>query len=307
VLQREAAEARERTLGTLAEGKVVLGVVRSIMPYGAFVDIGGVDGLLHISDMSHRRIEDPREVVSEGQQLEVMVLKVDKEGEKISLGLKQVLPDPWTDAEGKWPVDGVVSGRVTRLADFGAFVELEEGVEGLLPVSELSFDRRVRKPREVLSEGDTVKLRVLSVDTERKRISLSLKRAGDDPWTGASVRWASGATVKGVVTRLADFGAFVELTPGVEGLIHVSELDVHRVRSVSDAVREGDLVEAKVLEVDEERRRISLSMKAIKMDPNYTGEGGADDGAPSQPAKERKRPRRGGLDGPDWTEVLRGM
>jgi small subunit ribosomal protein S1 len=304
VLEREAEEARERTLGTIAEGKVVVGVVRSIMPYGAFVDIGGVDGLLHISDMSHRRIEDPREIVTEGQQLEVMVLSVDKDSEKISLGLKQALPDPWANAEHKWPVDEIVTGRVSRLADFGAFVELEEGVEGLLPISEMSFERRIKHPGDILKEGDTIKLRVMSVDTERKRISLSLKRVGDDPWVGASVRWPADSTIKGVVTRIAEFGAFVELAPGVEGLVHISELDVNRVRAVSEVVREGEVVEAKVLEVDEERRRISLSIKAVKLDPGYTGEGGEGPAEP-QPAKKRERPLRGGLDGPDWTELLR--
>jgi small subunit ribosomal protein S1 len=262
-----------------------------------------VDGLLHVSDLSHRRIEDPREVVSEGQQLEVMVLKVDKDNERISLGLKQVLPDPWADAEAKWPVNEVVTGRVSRLADFGAFVELEEGVEGLIPLSELSFERRVRRPSEVLTEGDTTQVRVLSVEPQRKRISLSLKRVGDDPWMGASVRWPADSSVKGVVTRLADFGAFVEIAPGVEGLIHISELDVGRVRTVSDAVREGELVEAKVLEVDEERRRISLSIKAVRTDPAYTGEG-AEPPPLGEPGKKRKRPLRGGLDGPDWTEML---
>jgi len=304
VLQREAAEAKERTLATLTEGKIIRGVVRSIMPYGAFVDIGGLDGLLHISDMSHRRIEDPHEVVSEGQQLEVMILRIDPDSEKFSLGLKQVLPDPWDGAEGKWPVDDVVTGRVSRLADFGAFVELEEGVEGLVPISEMSFERRIKHPRDILNEGDTVKVRVLSVDPAAKRISLSVKRVGDDPWTGASVRWPAGANVQGIVTRLADFGAFVELTPGIEGLIHISELAENRVRTVSEVLREGQSVEAKVLEVDEDRRRISLSIRALKLDPSYTGEG-TDEAETPEPERKRKRPLRGGLEGPNWTDLLR--
>ncbi|MCD6304286.1 MAG: S1 RNA-binding domain-containing protein [Planctomycetes bacterium] len=304
VLAREAAEARQHTLDTLAEGKVVKGVVRSIMPYGAFVDIGGVDGLLHVSDMSHRRIEDPNEVVSPGQQIEVKVLKFDRQAERISLGLKQVLPDPWDGVEGKYPVDEIVTGRVTRLADFGAFVELEEGVEGLIPISEMSFTRRIKHPSDVLAEGETTRVRVMKVDPQQRRISLSLKRVGDDPWTGASVRWPVDSIVRGPVTRLADFGAFVELAEGVEGLIHVSELDAGRVRAVSDVVRAGDVVDAKVIAVDEDRRRISLSIKALKADPNYTGD--ADDSEPPEPQPKRPRPRRGGLDGgPDWLGLLK--
>ncbi|MGB2822153.1 MAG: S1 RNA-binding domain-containing protein [Phycisphaerae bacterium] len=304
VLQREAAEAKELTMASLKEGQIVAGVVRSIMPYGAFVDIGGVDGLLHISDMSHGRIEDPHEVVSESQQVEVMVLRIDQEGERISLGLKQALPDPWMGAEQNWPADEVVTGRVTRLADFGAFIELAEGVEGLIPISEMSFERRIKHPSDVLAEGDVTKVRVMSVDPIAKRMSLSLKRVGDDPWVGASVRWPADSTVEGIVKRVESFGAFVELTPGVEGLIHVSEMDVQRVRSAGEVVREGELVQAKVLEVDEERRRISLSIKAIKLDPSYTGDGG-DEPQPPQPERKRDRPLRGGLDGPDWMSLLR--
>lgn len=331
VMERESAEKRKETMLTLAEGKIVRGVVRSIMPYGAFVDIGGVDGLLHISDMSFRRIEDPHEVVKEGQQIEVKILKVDREAEKFSLGLKQVMPDPWTGADTKWPPNEVVTGRVTRLADFGAFVELEEGVEGLVPMSEMSFTHRVKSASEVVTVGDTIKVRVLSVDMARKRVSLSLKRVGDDPWMGASARWPVGTTVDGVVTRLADFGAFVELTSGVEGLVHISELSDQRVRAVNEAVREGEAVKAKVLDVDEERHRISLSIRAIKIDPNYTGAASAKVAAgaasaaapaagaasapaaaaqppvvePPKPEKKRKTALKGGLDGPDWMGLLK--
>lgn len=296
VLEREAAEAREKTFETLAEGQTIAGVVRSIMPYGAFVDIGGVDGLLHISDMSHRRIADPKEVVTEGDRVEVKVLKLDREEGKISLGLKQALPDPWEGAETKWPVDEVVTGRVTRLADFGAFVELAEGVEGLIPISEMSFERRIKHPQDVLSEGEVTKLRVLKVDGDQKRISLSLKRVGDDPWTGASVRWAIGSVIEGVVKRIEAFGAFVELAPGVEGLVHISELAEQRVRSVSEVVREGQLVQAKVLNIDEEQRRIALSIKAMKLDPNYTGSDEDRADLSAGPRPKRKRPLKGGLE-----------
>jgi len=224
MMEEEAAQRREEMVNSLSEGKTVKGTVRSIMPYGAFVDLGGVDGLLHVSDMSHRRVEDPSEIVHEGQQIEVMILKVDLAERKISLGLKQTLPDPWATADMKFPVDDVVTGRVSKLMDFGAFVELEEGVEGLIPMSEFTFERRIAHASEIVNVGDTVKVRILNVDMDRKRIGLSLKRVGDDPWLGASVRWPVDSVVEGIVTRLADFGAFIELGTGVEGLIHISEL-----------------------------------------------------------------------------------
>jgi len=293
LLEQEAAEAREKLFESLEEGQLVSGTVRSIMPYGAFVDIGGVDGLLHVSDMSHGRVEDPSNVVSEGERVEVMVLKVDREERRISLGLKQVLPDPWGDAQEKWPVDDVVSGRVTRLAEFGAFVELEEGVEGLVPIGELTFERRVRHPSEIVSEGDVVRVRVMNVDMQRRRIGLSLKRAGDDPWVGASVRWPVGDAVEGVVTRIAEFGAFVELTGGVEGLVHISELSSGHVRGVSDVLREGQTVRVQVLSVDEEARRISLSVKQLAEAPE---DAASQQEVPTRAPKKRKRPLKGGLE-----------
>jgi small subunit ribosomal protein S1 len=297
VLDREAAEEAKRKFETLVEGQIVSGLVKTIMPYGAFVDIGGTDGLLHVKDMSFTRVEKPEDVVKTGQRLEVMILRIDRDAKKISLGLKQVMPDPWADAQNKWPVDAMVSGRVTRIEGFGAFVELEPGVEGLVPISEMSFEKRIKHPSEVVKSGDVVKVRVLNVDLERRRIGLSLKRVGDDPWMGASLRWPEGAIVSGTVKRLAEFGAFVELTPGVEGLIHVSELAVERVRMPAEVVREGQQVQAKVLEVDEERRRISLSVKKIAEDPHYTGEVGADTApAAPRPEKKRKKPLKGGLE-----------
>jgi len=294
LLEAEAAELREKTFRELEEGQIIPGVVKSVLPYGAFVDIGGVDGLLHVRDMSYSHTEDPRHIVQEGMQLKVKVLSIDRQERKIALGLKQILPDPWAGAEEKWPVETVTAGRITRLADFGAFVELEEGVEGLIPISELSFERRVKHPGEVVSAGDVVKVRVLNVDTRQKRIGLSLKRAGDDPWMGASVRWPEGAITDGVVKRITDFGAFVELSPGVEGLVHISELSDSHVRSVSDVLREGQVTQVKVLNVDEDARRISLSVKQLAYSPDYTGPEPAETKA--QPKKRRKRPLKGGLD-----------
>ncbi len=305
LLEVEAEEKREEMFNSLIEGQTVMGVVRSIMPYGAFVDIGGADGLLHVRDMSHARVEDPKEIVKEGQKIEVMILKIDREARKIGLGLKQVMPDPWTGAETKWPVDEVVAGRVTRLADFGAFLELTPGVEGLIPISEMSFAKRIKHPSEVCNVGDVVKVRVMNVDTEKKRISLSIKRVGDDPWMGALVRWAEGAVTTGVVTRIADFGAFVELAPGVEGMVHVSEISTERVRSVGDALQVGQTVKVKVLAVDETARRIGLSIKQADDVVDYASYmNTADRQAASQPAAEgprakkpkKQKPRKGGLD-----------
>jgi small subunit ribosomal protein S1 len=189
-----------------------------------------------------------------------------------------------------------VTGRVTKLMNFGAFVELTEGVEGLVPISELTFERRVNHPKEVVNEGDVIKVLVLSVDVDRKRISLSLKQVGDDPWTGAAVRWPEDSIVEGVVTRTAEFGAFVQLVPGVEGLVHISELSEQRVNRVGEVVREGQTVQAKVVSVDEEKRRVSLSIKQLKASDDYAL-ASEDDDQPAAPPKKRKTPLKGGLGG----------
>ena len=295
ILELEAQETREKTFASLVEGKIVTGVVKSIMPYGAFVDIGGFDGLLHVRDMSHARVEDPKTVVKEGQTLEVKILKVDREARKIGLGLKQVMADPWTDVTTKWPIDSLVSGRITRLADFGAFVELEPGVEGLVPISEMTFERRLKHPSDIVKVGEVIRIRVINVDPEKHRIGLSMKRVGVDPWMGASSRWPVNSIVSGRVTRLTEFGAFVEVTPGVEGLVHISELSHERVRTVSEAVKEGQSIQAKVLTVDEDARRISLSIKQVTSLADYTGPETAEPTEPVKPAKKRKIPLKGGL------------
>ncbi len=294
-LIQEAAQAREEVLANLTEGQVVTGTVRTIMPYGAFVDIGGVDGLLHVRDMGHGRIDDPKTVVQEGQELRVKVLKFDREEQKIALGLKQTLADPWTDAAEKWRVDEVVSGRVTKLMEFGAFLELEPGVEGLIPIGEMTFERRIAHPREIVSENEIVEVRVMDMDVERQRMSLSIKRVGDDPWVGASIRWAVDSVVEGTVTRTTDFGAFVELASGVEGLVHISELSTEHVRQVSEAVKPGDTVQAKVLDVDESTRRISLSIKQLAEMFDFTGDESAAE-SEAKPKPKRKKPLKGGLD-----------
>ncbi|RPI60328.1 MAG: S1 RNA-binding domain-containing protein [Planctomycetaceae bacterium] len=297
ILEFEAQEQREKTWESLIEGQTVRGVVKNLMPYGAFVDIGGIDGLLHVRDMSHSRVEDPATVVQAGQVLEVKILKIDREARRISLGLKQAMPDPWAGAADKWPVNLMVSGRVTRLADFGAFVELEPGVEGLIPIGEMTFAKRINHPSEIVKVGDVVTVRVMSVDLERKRISLSIKRAGDDPWMGASARWPDGSIVDGIVKRTTEFGAFVELTAGVEGLVHISELSDQRVRTAADAVQVGQTVKCKVLTVEEDRRRISLSIKqAAMMGAFATSMTTTSEPDPEKPQPKRKKPLKGGLE-----------
>lgn len=298
-LDAEAAQKRGELFETLAKGDTVSGVVKTIMPYGAFVDIGGTDGLVHVRELGHGHVANPADVVEVGQQVEVVVLEIDREKEKISLSLRQALPDPWHDVAERFPADTIVTGRVVTLMDFGAFVELAEGLEGLIPISEMTFGRRISHPKELVQVGEEVRVRVLNVEPDRKRISLSLKRAGDDPWIGASARWAAQSVAEGVVTRIADFGAFVQLAEGVEGLVHISELSDRRVNKVGDVVSEGDTVQVRVLEVDEDAWRMSLSIKQVHASPSFSGRGdGYTSRSSASPAKDKKhnRPLKGGLD-----------
>ncbi|MFP3937822.1 MAG: S1 RNA-binding domain-containing protein [Phycisphaerae bacterium] len=297
VLDKQTEQARRELWETIEPEQIVTGSVKTIMPYGAFVDIGGVDGLLHVSDMSYSRVEDPRHIVSEGQEVEVKVLKVDRENERISLGLKQTKPDPWATVATQFESGQIVDARVVRLMDFGAFVEVAEGIQGLVPISELSYERHVKHPSEILSEGQNVRLRVLNVEPERQRMSLSLKQTGEDPWTGAQHRWPEGEIVSGRVTRVTDFGAFVELTEGVEGLVHISELADGFTRSPNDVVSTGDTVSVKILSVDEENRRISLSMKQAAAAAGGAAQEEQQHAEPEQPTKRPERKDlKGGLD-----------
>jgi small subunit ribosomal protein S1 len=294
VLEREREEERRQLRFQLAEGQVRKGVVRRLADFGAFVDLGGIDGLLHVSDMSYSRVNHPTELLKEGQEIEVKVLKVDLVKNRISLGLKQLAADPWTLVAGKYHVGETVEGRVTKLMDFGAFVELEPGIEGLIPVSELTWTQRVRHPKDVLNVGDGVRVAVLAVSPEKRKVSLSLKALGEDPWKGVSQRYQPDGVVSGLVTRITSFGAFVQLEEGVEGLIHVSQLSDQRVRSVKDVVEVGKVIQVRVLSVDAEQRRISLSLKGIPGEPGAAPEAPAE--APPQPKKKvRKKPLRGGL------------
>ena len=293
ILEREKEEARQKLMATLAEGQTHRGTVRNVMDFGAFVDLGGVDGLLHVSEMAYRRVKNPSEIVKVGDLVDVKIVKIDKETGKLSLSLKQAMPDPWLDAGTKYPVGSTLTGRITRVESFGAFVEVEEGVEGLLPVSEMSY-QRIRHPSDMVKEGDTAKLVVLSVDPMARRMSFSMKQAGPDPWAQVQERYATDMIVAGKVTRVADFGAFVELEAGLEGLIHVSELSTQRVRAASEVVKVGQEVQAAVLDVDKANRRMSLSLKRVaEIIP--VGSAFSPSAQPAGPKK--KRPElRGGLD-----------
>ena len=297
VLEREREEERKQLRYQLAEGQVRKGVVRRLMEFGAFVDLGGIDGLLHVSDMSYSRVNHPGELLKEGQEVEVKVLKVDLVKDRISLGLKQLATDPWSQAAVKYRVGDTVEGRVTKLMDFGAFVEVEAGIEGLIPISELSWTQRVRHAKDVLTVGDTVRVAVLAVAADKRKISLSLKALGSDPWAGVTERYQPEAVVSGAVTRVTEFGAFVQLEEGVEGLIHISQLSEQRVRTVKDVVDVGKVIQVRVLSVDAEQRRISLSLKGIGGPAESAAEAmaAAEHAAPPAPQKKRKKPLRGGL------------
>lgn len=305
VLEREREAAREQLRYILAEGQVRSGVVRKLMDFGAFVDLGGMDGLLHVSDMSYARVKHPSELLSVGDQVEVEVLKIDLVKDRISLGLKQLQTDPWTMVAAKHNVGDVIDGRVIKLMDFGAFVQIEPGVDGLIPISEMSYTKRIAHPREVVGEGDAVQAEIIDIDPEKRRIALSLKRLGEDPWTNVEQRYKVDDDVSGLVTRTTDFGAFIQLEEGLEGLVHISELSRKHVHTVAEVVKAGQVVRARVLNVDPEKRRISLSLKAVAAEPSEDAAAPADPGgdaaSPSvaeapKPARKRKRPLRGGLD-----------
>jgi small subunit ribosomal protein S1 len=264
VLEEQARTAAEQHFGSLQEGQVVSGAVRSLMSYGAFVDIGGVDGLLHISDLAWNRVDKPDDVVSIGQQLQVKILKIDPDTKKISLGLKQLQPEPWETAPQRYQLNQRVRGRVTRVAEFGAFVELEPGVEGLIHVSEMSWGKKVRIASDIVKPGEVVDAVILGIKPEERRISLGLKQTLADPWTEVTRRYPVGSQVEGPVTKLMNFGAFVQVMEGVEGLVHISEITPdRRLNHPSDMLRAGQVVKAQVLAIDTEKRQMKLSMKQL--------------------------------------------
>ena len=269
VLEEQARAEMEGRRAALNEGDTVTGTVRTIMPYGAFVTIGGaefggVDGLLHVSDISRARIAKPEDVLTVGQELTLKILRIDPETKKISLGLKQLQPEPWETAVERFPVGARVSGAVTRLMDFGAFVEIEPGLEGLVHISEMSWAKKVRHPSDLLKTGDRVDAVILSVKPEEKRIALGLKQTLADPWVESQRRYPAGSQVTGTVTRMMSFGAFVEIAEGVEGLVHISEIVAdRRLNHPSEALHTGQKVQALVLALDQEKRQMKLSIKQL--------------------------------------------
>jgi small subunit ribosomal protein S1 len=268
LLEEERQRAKEKTLASLAEGQIVEGVVKNLTEYGAFIDLGGIDGLLHITDMSWGRVSHPSELFAIGDKVRVMVLKFDQEHERVSLGLKQMSADPWMNVDQKYPEASRVAGKVVSITDYGAFVELEEGIEGLVHVSQMSWARRTRHPSKIVNIGDTIEAVVLSVDKEKKRISLGMKQIEPNPWTTVDERYPVGSEVEGKVRNLTDFGAFIALEEGIDGLIHISDMSwTQRVKHPSELLKKGQKVRAIVLNVDKDNERLSLGLKQMEPDP----------------------------------------
>lgn len=262
--EEEERAIKQRRFSEIVEGETVSGVVRSLTDYGAFVDIGGTDGLLHVGDISWARVGKPEDVLSPGQQIEAKVLKVDADRQRISLGMKQLQPNPWDSAAAKYKAGEHVGGTVTRVAEFGAFVELEPGVEGLIHVSEMSWSKKMKKASTIVAPGESVDAVILAVNVDERRISLGLKQALGDPWAEVTRRFPLGSVVEGPVTSLTNFGAFVQLSDGVEGMIHVSDMSAEkRLDHPREMLKVGQAVRAQVLEIDTERRRLKLGMKQL--------------------------------------------
>jgi small subunit ribosomal protein S1 len=267
VLEQEQQEKRSKTLEHLQEGAAVTGIVKNLTDYGAFVDLGGIDGLLHITDMSWGRLTHPRDLVNVGDQIQVKVLKYDSEKQRVSLGFKQLTPDPWLDAEHRYPVGAHVSGRVISVTDYGAFVELEQGIEGLVHVSEMTWSKRMKHPSKLVNVGDQVECVVLNVNPHERRISLGMRQLAANPWDTLHEKFPVGAAVEGRVRNLTDFGAFIEIEDGIDGLVHVSNLSwTKRVKHPSEVLKKGDRVKAVVLAIEADKRRLSLGVKQLQPD-----------------------------------------
>ena len=265
ILEEDQKSKRDTLMNSLSEGSVVTGKVKNVTDYGVFVDLGGMDGLLHVSDLVWGRVPHPSSIVKAGDDLEVQILKFDKDKQRISLGRKQLLPDPWASVPERFPVGARVQGKVVGVTDYGAFVQIEPGVEGLVHVSEMSWSKRTKHPSKVVKAGDDVDVVVLEVKTDQRRISLGLKQTLADPWGAAAEKYPVGTIVTGRIRNLADFGAFVEIEEGMEGLIHISDVSwTERIKHPSEKFKKGDTVEAKVLKVDSENRRLSLGIKQLK-------------------------------------------
>jgi len=268
LLEEERDSMRGQTLENLTEGQVVEGMVKNLTDYGAFIDLGGLDGLLHITDMSWGRVNNPAEILTVGQKLNVKILKFDRERERVSLGLKQIIPDPWSGVEEQYPVGGRVKGKVVSLTDYGAFIELEDGVEGLIHVSEMSWTKRVKHPNKLLNVGDEVETVILALDIPNRRISLGLKQIEPNPWDQIGEKFPAGTIIEGQIKNITDFGIFVGVDEGIDGLVHISDLSwTRRIKHPSELYRKGDTVKAVVLNIDRENERFSLGIKQLTPDP----------------------------------------
>ncbi|MEM8787776.1 MAG: 30S ribosomal protein S1 [Pseudomonadota bacterium] len=280
ILEESRAEQRAEIVARLQEGDVVDGVVKNITEYGAFVDLGGVDGLLHVTDMAWRRVNHPSEILSIGETVKVQVVKINKDTQRISLGMKQLLEDPWSNVEARYPLDSTHTGRVTNITDYGAFVELEPGVEGLVHVSEMSWTKKNVHPGKIVSTSQEVEVMVLEIDTVKRRVSLGLKQTQGNPWENFAAAFPVGTEVEGEIKNITEFGLFVGLDGDIDGMVHLSDLDWSR--SGEEAIqdyRKGDMVKAVVTDVDVDKERISLSIKALDGDPFADATGGLKRGA----------------------------
>jgi small subunit ribosomal protein S1 len=267
ILDEEVSSKKEETLKHLEENAVLTGTVKNLTDYGAFVDLGGIDGLLHITDMSWGRLTHPRDLVQVGDQIQVKVLKFDRDKQRVSLGFKQLTPDPWLDAQERYPVGAHVKGRVISVTDYGAFIELEQGIEGLVHVSEMTWSKRMKHPSKMVNVGDQVEAVVLNVNPQERRISLGLKQLESNPWETLHDKYPVGGIVEGKVRNLTDFGAFIEIEDGIDGLVHVSNLSwTKRVKHPSEVLKKGDKVKAVVLAIEPENRRLSLGVKQLQPD-----------------------------------------
>ncbi len=268
VIEQERAEQRQKFLETVKEGDQVEGLVKNLTDFGAFVDLSGMDGLLHITDMSWGRINHPSEMLTIGQSVKVQILEVNREKERVSLGLKQLQPNPWEDIENRYPVGQTVAGKITKLVPYGAFVEVEEGVEGLIHVSELSWTKRITRPSDVLDMGQEVQAVVLGINKDEQKISLGVRQLEPNPWDEVEARYPVGSTIKGKIRNLTAYGAFVELEDGIDGMIHVSDLSwTRKINHPSEMLKKGEEVEAAVIDIDKTNQRISLGVKQLEDDP----------------------------------------
>ncbi len=268
LLEQERETKRSATLTTIHEGKILTGTVKNLTEYGVFVDLGGVDGLLHITDISWGRVKHPSEIFKVGDEITVKVLNLDVEKERVSLGMKQLTQDPWISAVEKYPIGSRISGKVVSLTDYGAFVELEEGIEGLIHVSEMSWTRKVRHPSKIVSIGDVVEAVVLDIKPENRRISLGMKQIAPNPWDVISEKYPVGTTIEGKIKNITDFGIFIGIDEGIDGLVHISDISwTKRIKHPSEIYKKGDVIQAIVLDIEKDNERFSLGIKQLQPDP----------------------------------------